>query len=207
MFLAGLGASLIGGALPLAAQQCVPLAPGVSGCNLKLSKTFKIVTQDCAERCWAASIAAIFEYYDHPIDQDVIAQTVFGTVACQGSHDTKVLDAVLDHDWTDSNGDKFTAHITGLYDPLNNLIDMNNGDIISELKQDSPLLYCNTHHAMVIVGVSYRQGAAPNLVAIDRVQVADPFPGQGFHYLSLPEMVPLIDGGQVTYVASVAIDD
>jgi hypothetical protein len=168
------------------------------------------VTQDCAERCWAASIAGIFGYHGHPINQDVIAQTIFGTLACLPSGNTKVLDVVLSHDWTDDNGDKFTATITGLYDPLNGVNALDNDDLVSEMKADKPVLYCNTHHAMVMVGMDYRRDAFGNLVAVDQVHIADPMPGaagNGFHVLSIPEMVPAPLGGQLTYLASVDVDD
>jgi hypothetical protein len=171
-----------------------------------LSNHFKIVTQDCPERCWAASIAGIFGYHDHKINQDVIAQTIFRTLACRPSGPTSVLDAVLNHEWTDDDGDKFTAKITGLYDPLNGVTALDNDDLVSEMKDDNPVLYCNTHHAMVIVGLDYRRDTAGNLVAVDQVHVADPWPGNGMHVLSLPEMVPLARGGQLTYLASVDVE-
>jgi hypothetical protein len=206
-FLGGLGASFVaGGSLRLAAQ-CVAVAPGVSGCRLGLRSHFNIVTQNCPERCWAASIAGIFGYNDHPIDQDVIAQTVFRTLACLPSGNTRVLDAVLNHEWTDNNGAKFTAKITGLYDPLNGVTGMDNDDLVSEMRNDNPVLYCNRSHAMVIVGLDYRKDAGGNLVAIDQVHMADPYPGQGFHVLSPAEMLPIGVGGALTYIASVEIDD
>ena len=58
---------------------------------LGLRSHFNIVTQNCPERCWAASIAGIFGYNDHPIDQDVIAQTVFRTLACLPSETREYL--------------------------------------------------------------------------------------------------------------------
>lgn len=206
-FLGGLSAAFVAGSSHRLAAQCVPLAPGVSGCRKGLSSHFQIVTQDCPERCWAASIAGIFKYHDHPIDQDVIAQTVFKSLACRPSGNTTVLDAVLNHEWTDDNGDKFTARISGLYDPLNGVAEMDNDDIVSEMKNDRPVLYCNRSHAMVIVGLDYRKGLGGTTIAIDQVHVADPFPGLGFHVLSPAEMVPMGIGGLLTYVASVEIDD
>jgi hypothetical protein len=207
VFLTGFGAALaVGSSLRLAAQ-CTHLAPGVSGCKVELSSHFHIVTQDCAERCWAASIAGIFGYHGHRINQDVIARTVFGSLACIPSGGTRVLDAVLNHQWTDESGDTFTATITGLYDPLNGVTAMDNDDLVSQMRDNKPMLYCNRSHAMVIVGMDYRKDAAGNLIAVDRVHVADPFPGFGFHMLSPAEMVPFQNGGALTYVASVDIDD
>jgi hypothetical protein len=206
-FLARFGAALVGSASLRPAAQCTSVAPGVSGCRVGLSDHFHIVTQNCAERCWAASIAGIFGYHDHSIDQDVIAQAIFHTLECKPAGNTKVLDAVLSHQWTDNDGDKFTATITGLYDPLNGISDMDNDDIVSAMKHDKPLLYCNTTHAMVVIGLDYRKLASGELLAVDQVHVADPYPGKGFHVLSPAEMVPLQHGGAMTYLASVDIDD
>jgi hypothetical protein len=210
IFLSGLGAALAGGASHRLAAQCVLVAPGVAGCTVGLSNHFHIVTQDCPERCWAASISGIFGYLGHPVNQDKIALAVFGpmfgTLPCLSSGNTKVLDAVLSHEWTDDNGVKFNASITGLFDPLNGVAAMDNDDLVSELQNDKPMLYCNRGHAMVIVGIDYRKDMAGNLIAVDRVRVADPYPGQGYHLLSPAEMVPIAFGGALTYVASVDVD-
>lgn len=206
-FLRGLGAAFVAGRSVQLASQCVTVGPGVAGCRKGLKTHFDIVTQNCPERCWAASIAGIFGYQGHAIDQDVIAQTVFGTLACLPSGNTKVLDAVLSHGWTDSDGDKFTATITGLYDPLNGVTQMDNNDLIKEMVNDNPVLYCNRSHAMVIVGLDYRRDAYGNLIAVDQVHVADPYPGMGFHVLSPAEMLPIGLGGALTYVASVDVED
>jgi hypothetical protein len=65
------------------------------GCTLALSRRFHIVVQDCDSRCRAASIAAIFGYHGHSIDQDSIFQTVFGTTICRPAGSSAVLDQVL----------------------------------------------------------------------------------------------------------------
>jgi len=211
MFLTNLGAALVcGSSLPLAAEKCVAIGPGVQGCRVGLSSHFEVVEQNCAERCWAASIAAIFGYQGHTIDQDVVAQTIYHTLNCLPASSTKVLNAVLSHQWTDDNGDKFQATITGLYDPLNGIKDMDNDGLVSEMKNDNPVLYCNTHHAMVILGLDYEKDLAGNFLKMDQVHVADPWPGSGtygpgLHVLTRPEMVPLAQGGQLTYVASVEV--
>jgi hypothetical protein len=208
VFLASLGAALVAGSpLGLAAKQCKTVPPGVLGCRVGLSTHFQIVTQNCPERCWAASIAGIFGYLGHSINQNVIAQTMYGTLACLPSRNSKVLDAVLSHDWTDDNGEQFTGTITGLYDPLNGVLEMDNDDLVSEMQNDKPVLYCNKTHAMVIIGLDYRKDRAGNLIAVDQVQMADPYPGMGYHVLSRPEMVPFQQGGQLSYVASVDIAD
>lgn len=208
LFITGLGGALVGSSSLRIAAQCINIAPGTYGCRVGLGRHFKIVTQDCPERCYAASIAGIFGFHGHKINQDVIAQTVFGTLACKASGGPKVLNAILNHKWTDDDGDEFTATITGLYDPLSNTPpDLDNDDAVSQLKDQKPLLYCNRSHAMVVIGIDYRRNGAGDLLAVDQVHVADPFPGLGFHVLSAKEMVPMEHGGDLTYLASIDVDD
>jgi hypothetical protein len=204
-FAAGLGAALLAGGTRGVAADCRVIAPGVTGCTSALASTFRIVTQDCPERCWAASIAGIFGYHGHPISQDAIARTMFGTLACLPSGNTTVLDAVLSRQWVDAKGDEFGARISGLYDPLNGVRAINNAELIAELENDKPILYCNRTHAMVVVGMSYRRDAIGNLV-VDQVRVADPYPGLGFHLLSPREMAPVDLGGDLLFLASVDVD-
>jgi hypothetical protein len=186
---------------------CVSLPQGVQGCSYGGRKHFQIVTQNCPERCWAASMAGIFGYNDHPIDQDTIAQAIFGNLQCKPAQTTGVLNKVLSSVWIDTNGSKFKATITGLYDPANKVIAIDNNDIVSEMQSGSPMLYCNKTHAMVIVGIEYRKDMAGNLIAIDDVRVADPYPTLGIHSLSKIEMLAEHLGGDMTYLASVDVDD
>jgi hypothetical protein len=141
------------GSLPIAAQ-CVQLFNGSLGCTLNLNDGFRIVVQDCASRCWAASISAIFGYHGHSLNQDVIAQQVFGSTVCRPAGSSGVLDSVLNHQWTDDNGKTFRATINGLFDPANGAGTINNDDVVSELEADRPLLYCNASHAMVQIGMN-----------------------------------------------------
>lgn len=205
LFLTGLGVLVASNSFRVAAQ-CVRINPQALGCRVGLREHFHIVTQDCPERCWAASIAGIFKYNGHSIDQDVIARTMFGTLACRPSGGTKVLDAVLSREWTDDGGAAFTATIKGLYDPLNGIRDLDNNDILSEMKHDNPMLYCNKTHAMVIVGIDYQKDNDGDLIQIDQVHMADPYPGKGFHVLSPSEMRPAVLGGDMMYLASVDVD-
>ncbi len=152
-------------------------------------------------------MAGIFGYNGHPIDQDTIAQRVFGTLQCRPAGTTSVLNAVLSGSWVDMTGKKFTATITGLYDPANHVVAIDNNDIVSEMQDDSPMLYCNETHAMVVVGIEYRKDSTGSLIAIDDVRVADPYPGKGIHSLSPAEKLPKHLGGAMTYLASVDVAD
>lgn len=209
-FLSGLAAVATYAPFALAAQ-CVPVAPGVIGCTYRLSRHFDIIQQDCLEHCWAASIAGAFGYLGHPMDQDAIASEMFKSPQCLPAS-TGVINAVLNHQWVDSNGVNFTGRINGLFDPMNGLVNMDNAGLLAGLRADKPLLYCNASHCMVIVEMDVRMNMYGSLIAIDQVVVADPFGNNGFHQLSAPEMMPMgqppagMPWGQLTYVASVDVD-
>lgn len=209
-FLSGLAVAAAYTPFTLAAQ-CVPVASGITGCTYRLSKPFDIVQQDCLAHCWAASIAGVFGYLGHPVNQDAIASEMFRTSQCLPAP-TRVINTVLSHQWRDNAGVDFTGRINGLFDPMNGIVNMNNIGLLAGLQADKPLLYCNTSHCMVIVEMDVRMDMYGNLIAIDRVVVADPFGYNGFHQLSKPEMMPMgrppagMPWGQLTYVASVDVD-
>ena len=209
-FLSGLAAAAACTPFALAAQ-CVPTGNGVTVCAYRLSRPFNIVRQNCLAHCWAASIAGAFGYLGHSMDQDVIAMEMFGTPQCLPAP-TGVINAVLSRQWRDSNGVDFIGRINGLFDPMNGIVNMNNAGLLATLQADKPLLYCNASHCMVIVEMDVRMGMYGNLIAIDRVVVADPFGNNGFHPLSMPEMMPKglppadMPWGQLTYLASVDVD-
>jgi hypothetical protein len=147
----------------------------------------------------------MFTSLGHPIAQETIVRQAFGTNAC-GSALPSVISDVLSSQWTDINNNNFTSKLTASYDFQDNIIDIDNSIIVNELSNNRPLLYANTHHAMVLVSFDYVQ--TPNgVIQPLRVGVLDPWPyNQGFHYLSPAEMVPAHMGGQYSFLASVSID-
>lgn len=185
-----------------------PLARyGAKTCKVTLSEDFTVIEQDCADRCWAASIAGIFGYHGHPITQEKISNEIFGrrlTAQCTSSHGPEVLNVVLNREWTDDNGNSFRAKITGLYDPRDGQASLDNDQVVSELTEDRPLLYCNQTHAMVQIEMEYGQDANGSVNGVSSVIVADPLPRKGRRYLSRREMTP---GDQMTYLAAVTVED
>lgn len=111
---------------------------------------------------------------------------------------------VLSDTWTDVAGNIFSAHITAAYDQQAGINYITNSFIVDELSQNRPLLYANTHHAMVVVAVEYfATPMGPNIV---NVGVLDPWPGSpNFHTLSPPEMKPVYAGGQMMFLAATSI--
>ena len=163
-----------------------------------------VIRQNCPEWCWAASIAMIFAYHNHPVAQETIVAQTFGNLACQGSRDTATIGRDLSRSWTDINGRTFRSQVVAAYDPMNGIFNMNNGFIRSELAANRPLLYCNTHHAMVNVTFEFYE--SPMGIQPISAGVLDPWPGSPpFHPLTMAEMVPLNLQGQMTFLAAVQV--
>ena len=167
-----------------------------------------IVVQNCGERCWAASISFIFGYHGHPTHQDRISAVTFGpgsVAACIPAGSSKTLVKVLDSDWRDDNGNLFHARISAAYDPANGVVSMDNSKVVAELAAGNPLLYCNTVHAMVQMGMQFIADPSGRVLRIDDVQVVDPWPNIGYRSLRPAERVPRPAGGEMTFLAAVTI--
>jgi hypothetical protein len=147
----------------------------------------------------------IFAAHGHPVDQKKIVERVFGQLACAPGPALQVAQ-VLSAQWEDDNGDEFQSTVTAAYDFSNQILAIDNSIIISELARDSPLLYANTHHAMVICETDYF--STPYGPNIRNVGVLDPWPySPAFHPLQPQEAYPVHTGGQMMFLAAVAIDD
>jgi hypothetical protein len=164
----------------------------------------KIIRQQCAEWCWAASASMIFDMNGHATDQVRIVSAVFGGPVCAPAGKSSVIGAVLSASWQDDGGNTFQSHVSSAYDAANGINMISNAFILNELANNRPLLYANTHHAMVVVGVKYfPTPAGPNVV---EVEVLDPWPwSPAVHTLSPPKMVRSMVGGQMTFLAAVGV--
>ncbi len=93
----------------------------------------------------------------------------------------------LSQNWVDDYGNSFSSEVTAAYDVWNGVNNLNNAYIVSELSNDRPLLYCNSHHAMLLVAVDFMQTPkGPNIVAAG---VIDPWwQSPGFHALTPVEL-------------------
>jgi hypothetical protein len=163
-----------------------------------------LVRQNCPQWCWAASISMIFSSNGHPVQQQRIVQTTFGAQLCAPSGNPITIARDLSRSWIDDSGTPFQSNVAAAYDAWNGVNNLSNAFIVNQLENDKPLLYCNTHHAMVLVAVDYIDTpAGPNVIAAG---VLDPYPTTpGFHPLSPAEIVPTQLGGQMTFLAAVDI--
>lgn len=164
----------------------------------------QLVQQQCPLWCWAASVAMIFASNGHPVNQQTIVGATFGSLACVASGPTLNIGNALSRAWVDVNGQSFTSTVTAAYDIQNGISNLTNGFIINELTNDYPLLYCNQHHAMVLVAMDYWDTPyGPNPQAGG---VLDPWPySPGFHPLTTAEMRPAHAGGEMTFLAAVRV--
>ena len=191
----------------LHAQQCRQIAPGVMGCRAEIAfptVALAATLQNCPEWCWAASISMVFKFFGHVVSQERIVRETYGQLVCWPAFQYQIMAANLNKCWTDDSGRKFRANLTAAYDAQAGVNAMNNAIIVNELLQQRPILYANTHHAMVICAVDYRPSTVGPL--IDAVYVMDPWPpSPRIHALSQPEIVPIQVGGQMVFLASTIV--
>jgi hypothetical protein len=162
-----------------------------------------IVRQQCPEWCWAASASMIFAMHGHPVNQQDIVGRVFGGLACMVGQGI-IISAVLSGTWIDQHQQPFQAQFAAAYDFGAGIIAITNAIILNELTNDRPLLYGNSHHAMVVGQFEYidtPMGPKP-----ESIGVFGPWPASPpFHPLSPLEMLGQHEGGQMGYLAAVHV--
>lgn len=163
-----------------------------------------VQTQRCEMWCWAASISMIFAYHKRIVTQERIVQLTYGSVVCLPSGSSYTIGADLSRSYVDVNGSTFRSQVIAGYDPANNYRTINNAMIVDELRNHGPLLYCNTHHAMVLHSVRYTgSDSAPNIVS---ATVIDPWPSSPrSHNLTTSELYAADLGGEMTFLAAVRV--
>lgn len=128
--------------------------------------------QDTPVTCWAASIAYIFAYYDHRVSQDRIATRYYPRTP--HTADPLVMSSALNDSWIDSHGNSF-AVTSGFTDRFSGLgDDVTNQDVVDALTDNHPVFFANTHHAMVLLSVRYRETQSGPYIADG--EVWDPLP-------------------------------
>jgi hypothetical protein len=146
----------------------------------------------------------VFKFFGHPVAQERIVMETYGQLACWPAFQYQIVSANLNRCWVDDYGVRFRSSLTAAYDAQAGVNEMNNAIIINELLNQRPVLYGNTHHAMVIFGANY--APSPAGPVINEVDVMDPWPpSQRLHPLSRPQLFPVQVGGQMAYLASIAV--
>lgn len=165
----------------------------------------QVIRQNCPQWCWAASMSMVFEMWGHTVDQRDIVQATFGTLTCQPIGSGIAIARTLSgHHWVDSAGNRFRCTVSAAYDFHAGFNNLTNDLVVRELSNDRPLIYCNTHHAMVQVTMDYRDyfGTIQPL----SVGVLDPWPqSPAYHPLTPAELIAAHLGGDMTFLATVDV--
>jgi hypothetical protein len=169
-----------------AAYNCAPT--GV--CSAYLSGQVTPVQQRTAVWCWAASLSALFGFYGHPIDQSKIVTAFFGSPVVRTASGG-MLTTALNQTWTDDAGQQFTAsaQVTDLYTvpQISAPHQVTNADIVNALTNETPVLYGDYTHVMVLVEADYvpTPSGVPNIVGGVAI---DPEPFQLVPGCTVPRM-------------------
>jgi len=157
--------------------------------------------QQQTEWCWAASISDIFRFYGHPISQQDVVQKVYHRIINLPAFSERMIASLVNRDWVDDNNQRFHARLTGVFDARAGVGKLNNPQLIKNLQDGHPLLFCNTQHCMVITEAKFTP------YKILSLGVFDPSPlGPEAHPLSPGEMIPWPQG-QLTFVAAISVTD
>ena len=207
LFLRGLGAAALSQLActdPIPSPTPVPPpGTGLQTAQVNITQLAQAATQQqCEQWCWAASISTIFNFYNHPLTQQQIVVATYGNVFCLPANTTTTIGRDLSRLYIDNRGVRFSSRVISAYDYFNRINTFNNQLIVDALSNNNPLLYCNTHHAMVVYSVTYLP--TPFGPDVRAVNVVDPWPFSPItHALTASEMVVADFGGEMTFLAQV----
>lgn len=180
-----------------------PVAPTATTVTVNLNGA-RLSSQQLPLWCWAASIANLFAYSGHPVDQGRVVSEVYGVPVNMRSGDYSNLARLLNRPWRDDRGQLFTATLVAALDVLNGVNAINNDDIRDALRANTPLVMGTTEHAMLIVGMTFTEMNG-HVAEVQAVRVFDPWPGVGLRTLSRSEMTAAPLGGTLMFIARARI--
>jgi len=144
--------------------------------------------QAMSQWCWAASISMIFGYHGHALPQEGIVQSVFGQLVDLPAMNGLVMTGSLARRWTDTRGRPFQAKVR-VFDVHAGQFEVDTQTIISELRDERPLLVGTVGHAMVMTAMRYTRSPWGQVQVVGAT-VRDPWPGRGRRDLEWHEMQP-----------------
>jgi hypothetical protein len=163
---------------------CTPFNQrGIQSCraeiqsNLAVKSALNVGGQHLSNWCWAACIQMIFDYYGYQISQERLVQETWGSIVNMPGSSAQIV-ANLNRSWTDDSGRVFSA----FGDPLT----ANAYTAAQDLSADRPLIIGALGHAIVLTAMDYQTDTFGNFQPIS-LAVWDPWPGNGFRYLSFQE--------------------
>lgn len=180
----------VGGLPAHAGERCQPDPYGQVVCEVGIpSERLEPITsqQAMSQWCWAASLSMIFGYHGHALPQERIVQSVFGQLVDLPAMNGMVMSRSLARPWVDQRGRRFQAKVR-VFDMHAGLFELDTEAIITELREERPMLVGTVGHAMVMTALRYvRTPMGPQVIG---VTVRDPWPGRGRRDLQWHEMQP-----------------
>ena len=161
--------------------------------------------QQSSQWCWAAAISMLFSYYGHPVSQQTIVQSLYGTVVNLPSGPGWNIASRVNRVWVDANGKRFRATLTGAYDFDAGVMTLSNSMLVKELDQDRPVIIGTRGHAVVGTAIQYLQTLGEPYIS--GIGVFDPWPGRGARGLDPSEARAMHIGGELRFLAAVRITD
>jgi len=181
----------------LAKTKCQPSPQGqlcISQVDFTTFAQTAYQNQQSSQWCWAASISMLFSYYEHPVSQAAIVQSLYGTVVNLPSGNGWNIASRVNNTWVDANGKRFRVQLTGVYDFDAGVMSVNNEMLVNELDQDRPVIIGTRGHAVVGTAVQYL--VTPAGPYITGIGVFDPREALAMHM-----------GGDLRFLATVRIVD
>ncbi len=194
-----LAAALVSTLFAESAQREFRVCDPFGNCRVYLSRRpVTVIAQQTAVWCWAASLAMLFDYYGHPVQQARIVSRYFlAPIPVTGP--PWVLTQALNTTWTDDNGRQFRvrSRITDRY--TGSLFQVSDTDVLNALAADQPVFYADATHAMILVQADYTN--SPFGPYVRAGWAIDPWPlSLGFRQLQPHEL-------QATYLAIATVED
>jgi hypothetical protein len=163
-----------------------------------------LASQQATHWCWAATVANAFGLSGHRVSQSRIVRALYGDVVNMRSGPAANVSSLLDRAWTDDEGGKFRAHLMGVFDAAAGRYELDGHALVGALRAGRPLIIGTTSHAMLLIGASYETTGEQG-VRVVQATVFDPWPGVGERALRPDEMVAVALGGQLAFIADVAV--
>ncbi|MEM6622894.1 MAG: hypothetical protein AAF674_11745 [Pseudomonadota bacterium] len=143
--------------------------------------------QQCKLWCWAACVETAFGLRGYRVNQQMMAQKLFGDpYVCQPANGP-MIEHVVNGNWTDLNGRAFQARLDIVMDLDRGISHPNPmGVIWDELRAGRPLLSGSLGHATLITAMNYTQaqGTTPQT---NYITLRDPWPESPNKRLMTPQ--------------------
>lgn len=159
--------------------------------------------QQATHWCWAASVSNAFRSAGRSVSQERIVRAIYGNPVNRRSGPASNVAALLNRAWIDDGGEQFRARLVGVFDAEAGRTNFNSRELVVALRAGRPLVIGTSTHAMLLIGVSYREVAGA--VHIVEATVFDPWPGVGVRTLQRQEMTPVARHGSLAFIADVVV--